>query len=160
MAQKRNRGIATVTCGIFLYDIRQKKILACHATNAPWHTWSIPKGIKELNEDSFTCACRELKEETGIDMNKLSVMENYELEPIHYEKQNKVLESFLVVTDTSLNEHLYSCSTFIKEGLPEVNGWKWISIEHMSKYLHETQWHHIDKIKSIISGKVSFNAIE
>ena len=53
------------TVGIFLYDEREKKILIVHPTNGSQKYWSIPKGLKDGKEDSFTAGIRELKEETN-----------------------------------------------------------------------------------------------
>ena len=87
------------TCGIYLYSTALKKLLVCHATNASWKTWSIPKGLKDPGEESFIAATRELKEETGIDLRKISVLNVRELPAVKYKKQNKTLEAFLVITD-------------------------------------------------------------
>ena len=57
-----------VTCGIYLYSVKNKKILICHATHSPWSSWSIPKGLKDTSEESFEAAVRELKEETGYEV--------------------------------------------------------------------------------------------
>lgn len=40
--------------------------------------WGFPKGRKNINEDEddLVCACREFTEETGIDHNKIKIMDN------------------------------------------------------------------------------------
>jgi 8-oxo-dGTP pyrophosphatase MutT (NUDIX family) len=140
-----------VTCGIFLYDLPQQKILVCHATNAPWNTWSIPKGLKEPHEDAYTCACRELKEETGIDMATFPAFEKYMLDPVKYKKQNKILESFLIIVPAHIVTTKLSCSSVTEAGFPEVNAWKWIEPEKLAGYVHESQAQHVFTIKALIS---------
>ena len=76
----------TITCGIYLYSTVKKKILICHATNARWNQWSIPKGLKEDNEELFNVGKRELHEETGIDITKYSVLKTFPLASVKYEK--------------------------------------------------------------------------
>lgn len=139
-----------VTCGIYLYNTRSKKILVCHATNSSWKTWSVPKGLKDPGEDSFTAAVRELKEETGIDIKELNVLGVYTLPPVKYQKQNKVLESFLVITDTSPDEYSFHCHSMTDKGLPEIDSWKWIGLDTAGKYLHESQLKNTDQIAELI----------
>jgi 8-oxo-dGTP pyrophosphatase MutT (NUDIX family) len=150
--RKENTKTATVTCGIFLYDLAQQKILVCHPTNAPWNTWSIPKGLKEPTENSFSCACRELIEETGLDIHAISILKKFTLTPIQYKKQYKVLESFLLVTNTPLKEQIFSCTSFVNSTLPEVDAWKWITLDKMPLYLHESQCRLQEEIYTLLSG--------
>ena len=51
--------------------VYNNKILLVHPTNASWQkpTLGIPKGRVEKGEDILTAAIRELKEETGIEVN-------------------------------------------------------------------------------------------
>jgi ADP-ribose pyrophosphatase YjhB (NUDIX family) len=54
--------------------IKDKKILLCHPTNAKYyHTYSIPKGIIEDNEDKIDAAIRETFEEIGILIDKYKI---------------------------------------------------------------------------------------
>jgi ADP-ribose pyrophosphatase YjhB (NUDIX family) len=56
--------------GIFIYDSSSKKILLVQSRG---QMWGCPKGsIKEI-EDPLECAIREVKEETGIDIDEKSL---------------------------------------------------------------------------------------
>ena len=61
------------TVGIFLYSERDKKILIVHPTNSSQKFWSVPKGLKYEDEDTFSAGLRELKEETNISLNEIDV---------------------------------------------------------------------------------------
>lgn len=138
------------TCGIYLYNTRSKKILVCHATNSSWKTWSIPKGLKDPGEDCFAAAVRELKEETGIEIKKLNVQKIHPLPPVKYQKQNKILESFLILIDSDMDTHTFHCSSLISNGSPEVDSWKWIGFDLAGKYLHESQLQNEEQINELI----------
>lgn len=139
-----------ITCGIYLYNTVNRKILACHATNSPWNRWSIPKGLKEPGEKSFDAAARELLEETGVDIHQLNILATHTLPPVKYLKQNKILESFLVITDSDLTNTRFVCTTLINHAFPEVDSWKWISLDAVPKYLHESQQKNVEFIVSLL----------
>jgi ADP-ribose pyrophosphatase YjhB (NUDIX family) len=54
--------------GVFIYDPKEDKVLLVRSRG---HMWGPPKGtIEELkNESMFDCAVREVKEETGLNIN-------------------------------------------------------------------------------------------
>ena len=138
------------TCGIYLYSTKLKKILGCHATHSPWNTWSIPKGLKDEGEHLFEAAVRELNEETGVVLKKLHVLKTYMLHPVKYKKQNKILESFLVITDADLENFPFSCHSFTERSLPEVDRWKWISLGMVKGMFHESQQENLPLIEELI----------
>jgi 8-oxo-dGTP pyrophosphatase MutT (NUDIX family) len=136
-----------ITCGIYLYSIRMKKFLVCHATHSPWNSWSIPKGLKDEGEDAFVAATRELYEETGVDIKKLHVLKKHALPPVNYRKQKKILESFLIITDSDLEGQPLVCSSHTEKSIPEVDRWKWIPLEMLPTMLHESQAANYEQIK-------------
>ncbi|MDF2436933.1 MAG: hydrolase [Bacteroidota bacterium] len=141
-----------ITCGIYLYDKHSEKILICHPTDASWKSWSIPKGLKDEGEESFIAAARELKEETGIDLLKLSILKTEQLPAVKYKKQNKVLESFLVITETSLEKEKLFCDSLTPKGKPEIDKWAWVEPSVISEKAHESQAENINLILRIIQN--------
>lgn len=142
---------AVITCGIYLYDRNSSKLLICHATDASWRTWSIPKGLKNSDEESFAAAARELKEETGIDLLKLQISKTAELQPVKYKKQNKVLESFLVITDTPLENEKLHCESLTPKGKPEIDKWAWIELSKLKEKVHESQAENFILLQQLIN---------
>jgi 8-oxo-dGTP pyrophosphatase MutT (NUDIX family) len=140
-----------ITCGIYLYDLRQKKFLICHATHARWDQWSIPKGGKEKDEDTLTAAVRELKEETGIRLSDLHVIDTHVLPSVKYQKQNKTLEPFLLLTDTDLSNYKLHCPVRGNDRFAEVDTWKWVDIDIMEKMVHESQQKNIPAIRKLLN---------
>lgn len=145
-----SKNAADITCGIYLYNTKNKKILVCHATNSPWNKWSIPKGLKDEGEDAYIAACRELKEETGIDIRNLHILQTHSLPAIKYKRQNKMLESYLIITDSDLDNFSFNCQMIVNDDFPEVDGWKWISLPKMKVYLHESQQKNSEEINKLI----------
>jgi 8-oxo-dGTP pyrophosphatase MutT (NUDIX family) len=141
---------AIITCGIYLYSLPLRKIVVCHATRAPWNSWSIPKGLPEEGEELYAAAIRELYEETGIEVKDLHVHAVHVLESQKYQKQNKILESFLVVTTTDLDKHSFVCHSLTEKGYPEVDKWKWVALEEAENMLHESQQKNIFRIKELL----------
>lgn len=141
-----------ITCGIYLYHIQSEKILVCHATHSPWNNWSIPKGLQDEQEELYEAAVRELYEETGIELKQIAILATHSLEARKYQKQNKILESFLILTDTDFSKHTFVCHTLTEKQFPEVDKWKWISLDDAGKLLHEAQQRNIVRIKELLSN--------
>jgi 8-oxo-dGTP pyrophosphatase MutT (NUDIX family) len=139
------------TCGIYLFNTGMKKFLVCHATNSRWNSWSIPKGLRDAGENSFEAAVRELQEETGIEIEKLHVLKKQALPPVNYRKQKKMLESFLIVTNTDLEGYPFVCTSHTEKSIPEVDRWKWITPEQMMTLLHESQTANYELINALIT---------
>lgn len=139
----------TITCGIYLYSVPMKKFLLCHATGSR-NQWSIPKGLPDEGETEFAAASRELKEETGIKLDELSVRAVHELPQVKYRKQKKTLISFLVITDTDLSGHKLVCESYVDDKFPEVNKYQWVDAVTFCRMAHETQVQNMDRIKELL----------
>lgn len=138
-----------VTCGIYLYSLNSGKVLVCHATQASWKQWSIPKGVKEENEEPLNAAIRELNEEAGIDFKKLDIIAMHSLPPVKYEKRNKVLNSFLVIAGGEVEKLPLHCVTPINNSFPEIDKWEWVKLDVLNKWVHESQQKNIGMIKEL-----------
>lgn len=58
-----------LSCGFILFQKGTDRLLVCHPNGKPgtgYHSFDIPKGHIEDNEEPFDAAMRELREETGI----------------------------------------------------------------------------------------------
>jgi len=139
-----------VTCGTYLYSSVLGRILICHPTGTRWNNWSIPKGVMEEGESNYEVSVRELKEETGIDISKINVVSQHELPPRKYKKQQKRLESFLVITDSDFSNHKYTSNLVIGKDFPENDKWKWVTLGEALTIVHETQAENLPLIAKLI----------
>lgn len=146
----------TVAAGIFLIR-KDKKLLICHPTKHKPDFWSIPKGKVEEGETMHEAAIRETYEETNLYLDKWPNMEIHELFPVDYKHKKKVLYPFVYIEtdDSSANWDLLEikCNSNVSEergGFPEMDEYKWVTIEEARPLLHETQSYCLDEIKQIL----------
>lgn len=139
-----------ITCGIYLYNTLTENFLICHATRSK-NLWSIPKGLKEEAEKAYVSATRELFEETNIDVNKIHVLKVRELPAVKYKKRNKMLESFLLITDSDLSPIQLSCHSIVNGAYPEIDKYKWVNENEMRAMIHESQVQNMDLIEQFIN---------
>ncbi|MFL2646142.1 MAG: NUDIX hydrolase [Dehalococcoidia bacterium] len=105
--------------------------------------WALPKGRPENGETITQTAIREVKEETGLEVEIIEYIGDvrYTFTNSRRRKIHKVVEYFLMTpTGGSFDQH--------DEEFDEVN---WYDIHHASKILtHKNQIHIIDKAVQII----------
>jgi predicted NUDIX family NTP pyrophosphohydrolase len=126
-----------VSSCVIIFNPEKNEILAEHPYGRPWKTkdgqtatgtFSLPKGEIDENEDKFDAAVREIKEETGIklDKKKLKYLGKYAY--IDY----KDLEMFFYLDD-GIDIKKCKCDSFFEgsDGKihPEVNGYAWANVE-------------------------------
>lgn len=148
--------------GIFIVK-KDGSLLICHPTNHKADFWSIPKGKVEEGETTYEAALRETFEETNIDFNKIISM-NYSvhaLEPVNYGHKKKIIHPFVhletINSDLSWDTIEIKCNSNVPEergGFPEMDEYKWVSIEEARVLLHETQAACLDKIIELIKNNV------
>ena len=145
------------TCGIFLVDAKKRAILVCHATNSPWNSWGIPKGLAEPGEEFIDTAIREFQEETGLRLEKSQV--TY-LGTVDYKTGPKKLVAFWAKTDdidTVIDVKALKCISMVKEAgkepFPEVDKYKWIDLDspEQVKTLYYPQRQMIDLLNCTLS---------
>lgn len=139
-----------VTCGTYLYSTTLKKILVCHPTNSRWNNWSIPKGVMETGESIYDVCVRELEEETGVDITKVNVLQKHALPTRKYQKQEKSLDSFLIITDTDLSNHEFTSNLVDGKDFPENDKWKWVTLEEAVKIIHLSQAENLPLIAELV----------
>lgn len=146
----RTLPVMIVTCGTYLYSVSLGKLLVCHPTHSRWNNWSIPKGLMENGEDIYTVCIRELEEETGIHPDSINVLSKHRLPGRKYQKQDKILESFLVVTDTDLSGHKYSSNLVEGKDFPEIDKWRWVTLEEAVGIIHQSQAENLPLIPALL----------
>jgi len=127
------------THGIFLFVA--DKFLICKNTGS--NTWSIPKGLADVGEDSYQAAVRELQEETGIILNCYKHKVLAQLEPIQYKKKPKKLYSWVLEIESGVLEQELVCSSMVDNGItspfPECDQFIWISAYDKNLPIHQSQ---------------------
>ena len=105
----------------------------------------------ESGETQYAVCVRELNEETGVDINKINVLSSHQLPTRKYQKQAKSLESFLLITDTDLSHHKFTCNLVEGKDFPENDKWKWISLEEAVGMVHQAQAENLPLIAGLIA---------
>jgi 8-oxo-dGTP pyrophosphatase MutT (NUDIX family) len=141
-----------ITCGVYLYSTEIDRILVGHVTNRNY--WSIPKGHLERDDKSyFTCAIRELWEETNISISDINIIQKHELDFNDYRNGKKKIKTFIIVTNTPIEKLDIKCNSYFYEGnikTPEFDNYKWIKVDSLRNYVHYAQYQNIEKIKNLI----------
>jgi 8-oxo-dGTP pyrophosphatase MutT (NUDIX family) len=146
-----------ISCGIYLFN-RDNKLLLEHPTGHKPNVWTIPKGRMDVGEtDYFEVAKRELTEETGVILNDLNIIKVEEFEMIRYRETNKYLKSFFVKIDSDLSGFELNCISMVyRNGVPsfpEVDGYKWVTIEEARKVLNEFQYSNLDRCDELVTER-------
>jgi len=145
-----NLEVMIVTCGTYLYSTLLRKFLVVHPTRTRWDNWSIPKGVMEQGETFYQVCVRELNEETGIDIAEINVIATHQLPSRKYKKQQKSLESYLVITDSDFSKHKFTCNLVDGKDFPENDKWKWVTLEEAVPMIHESQAENLPVIATLI----------
>lgn len=124
------------------------ELLLCHATGRNY--WDIPKGVRDAGEESIDAALREVREETGLQLDA------HQLRDLgaHSYLPRKDLHVFVVdPPDSSIDIQPCNCSTYytIRGGarqIPEVDAYRWVqraevaglSGRNMTRVLMSLDW--------------------
>lgn len=87
--------------------------------------WATTGGSAVQGEDSITAACREVKEELGIDINPIN-------KPIRYIRKNSLTDIWVVKNDINLND--------LKLQKEEVSDVKWVTIEELKLMIQKGEF--------------------
>lgn len=145
----------TIAAGIFIVR-KNGSLLVCHPTNHKADFWSIPKGKTEDGETMLETAIRETYEETNLDLRGTTNFNIHELEPVNYSHGKKKIYPFLFwetsSSDMDWDAIEIKCNSNVpvdRGGFPEMDEYKWVTLEEARSILHETQVACIDKLIEI-----------
>ncbi len=128
-----------LSAGILVYRLKNKEIevFLCHP-GGPFYknkdnaVWTIPKGEFDENEEPFTAAKREFKEETGQEIRGDFIP----MRPIRYKDGRKIVYAWAVngnIDATNIKSNTFPLEWPPKSGkfmeVPEVDRGGWFSIE-------------------------------
>lgn len=142
--------------GLFILR-KDKKLLICHPTNHAPNFYSIPKGKIEEGESKFEAGLRETYEESNLDLKGTLDFLVYEMDSVGYKSGKKTLHPFLFVeilnSNFSWETTEIKCNSNVpieRGGFPEMDGYRWVTLEEARDLLHETQVACIDTIYSLM----------
>ncbi len=146
----------TLTSGLFIVK-KDKKLLICHPTNRNPNKYSIPKGRVEDDEIFLEAAFRETYEESNLNLNGSTDFTIYPLNSVEYKNKNKILYPFLMLENNDSKFDWDSvelkCNSNVPKkigGFPEMDGYRWVTLDEAEELIHETQVRCLPKIKEII----------
>ena len=150
-----------ITNGAYIID-SLGKILITHPTNHPMTTWSIPKGLSDLEETSKESAIRETLEETNLDLYLyLDVTTYKDMGTENYGHNKKKLRAHLFYIDLPLSESdmdLTCRSMFICDytgfELAENDITKWMDIKFARDFLHYSQQSILKKVDDLLARDI------
>jgi len=148
------------TCGIFLFR-SDGKFLIGHPTNSPDNLWTIPKGLKDSGESDLVAAFRELYEETNIFEKDMDVFTYRHVGLFKYKSQAKVLSAFYINSSSMFKNVDMKCQSMVKSYgkpyFPEIDNFKWVTIEESKSVLIDSQLKAIEVIEKIRNDDTESN---
>jgi 8-oxo-dGTP pyrophosphatase MutT (NUDIX family) len=146
----------TIASGLFIVR-KDKKLLIAHPTNHNPNFWSIPKGKVEDNETFLEGALRETYEETNLDLTETTCFDIHTLPSVNYSHKKKMIYPFLFLekdkSDFNWDGVELKCNSNVPKergGFPEMDDYKWVTLDEARELLHETQVACIDLIEKIL----------
>lgn len=126
----------------FVVRGKSGKILLGRSTFDKDVSWTVFKGGVENGESLLQTAIRELKEESGIDLNSdQRLLSCISSEPFYtYSVNNKIVHLFLLDdVNGILDEYTFCCSSFWEKNNPEIVDYKWFDVSEINKYVFYSQ---------------------
>ena len=135
-----------LSCGFII--INNDKLLACHATGRPYKNgWDISKGHIEDGETPLECACRELKEETGIDSSRLT-----NIRDLGKWAYTKYKDLYLFVANYDVDLSKCKCTSYFEQHgrqIPEMDAFKLIDFDKIDDAYYRSMAEVIKKALNI-----------
>jgi 8-oxo-dGTP pyrophosphatase MutT (NUDIX family) len=128
--------------GLFLVN-KENKILVGHPTNHDPNFWSIPKGKIDGNETPLEAAIRETYEESNFklfkDLHKFIEIGKYVYRHkkkdimlfAHFEKESGYWDNIVIQCNSNVPVE--------RGGFPEMDDYKWVTLDEARDMLHKTQ---------------------
>lgn len=119
-SNQKNKEMKIKKAGSFIYDKLSSKILLVQSRG---HMWGSPKGTMKEMETPLECAIREVKEETGIDIDEKSLSDNIII-------NSKVQYYFLKMkeSDVYIQNHIDD---------NDANGIGWFKVDCLEKLVND-----------------------
>ncbi|WP_318654764.1 NUDIX domain-containing protein [Methanosarcina sp.] len=155
-----SKKVSVYSNGILLFRSRNERleVMLVHPGGPIWSkkdygVWSIPKGLPEKNENPLDTAKREIREETGfevdgkfIDLGELNQSRN---KIVHVWALEKDLDITNVISNTFILEWPKNSGKIQK--YPEVDRAGWFDVELAKKKIRKEQIGFIDRLIGIIN---------
>ena len=136
-----------VTAAVVIIN-RQGDILGCHGTGKPRESgFDFPKGLVEDNETDIYGALRELREETGIELDASRLIDA----GVHKHNKEKDIHLFIYRTDKMPDISLLVCRSFFsvrEKEYPEVDFFEIIPKTGRNKF-NKVLWNKFEIIDEI-----------
>lgn len=121
------------SCGVLILN-DEKELLMGHSTGNKF--FDIPKGLLEENEIPMKCAIRECQEETSLDLSNTVLTD---LGVFSYNKEKNLHLFACYINKNAINLEQLKCESFFedfytKKLKPEVDYFKWISLEQLVEH--------------------------
>jgi 8-oxo-dGTP pyrophosphatase MutT (NUDIX family) len=128
--------------GLFLVN-KEDKILIGHPTNHDPNFWSIPKGKIDGNETPLEAAIRETYEESNVklfkDLHNFVYIGKY---VYRHKKKDIMLYAIFEPEHAHWDKITIKCNSNVPEergGFPEMDDFRWVTLDEARKMLHKTQ---------------------
>ena len=136
----------TVSAGVVVTD--GNSLLLCHVTGAKH--WDLPKGKIDLGEEPITAAVRELREETGLIVDTVSLVD---LGRFAY-KKNKDLHLWLHMVEELPDTRSLDCLSMFDDGKgamkKEMDGFANVKLDKIDSYVIPDMLAVLNRVKVLI----------
>ena len=141
--------------GLFLVN-KEDKILVGHPTNHDPNFWSIPKGKIDDGETPLEAAIRETYEESNVklfkDLHDFVYIGKY---VYRHKKKDIMLYAIFEPEHASWDKINIRCNSNVPEergGFPEMDDFKWVTLDEARNMLHKTQVDALDVLDEKIDN--------
>lgn len=137
------------TAGLFLVR-KDGMILGCHPTNHKKDFFSISKGGIDKGETPLEAAIRETYEEANVDASNFVVI--HTLTRKVHKNNKKALQPFVLFEKENkldFSKFDLKCNSKVPEeigGFPEMDGYKWFTIDEVREHFFHAQVECLDEI--------------